>query len=179
VSIDTERALTPGEWAVLGVVCERPVHGFGIARRLVETATIGQIWTMNRPAVYRAIRDLAASGLIVGAGTSQSERGPARELYEASPDGRARLERWLRAPVEHVRDVRNELLIKLALLYDRGLPADGLLRLERTVLAGIVAGLETALADATGFEAVVLRYRTETARSATAFVEELLGAAVR
>jgi DNA-binding PadR family transcriptional regulator len=65
VTIDTERGLTPGEWAVLGILCEGPAHGFGIARRLVETATIGQVWTMNRPAVYRAIRDLAASDLIL------------------------------------------------------------------------------------------------------------------
>jgi PadR family transcriptional regulator AphA len=131
---------------------------------------------MNRPAVYRAIHDLARSGLIHEAGTSQSERGPARELYEPTAEGRARLERWLVTPVEHVRDVRSELLVKLALLFDRDDPARSLLRAQQQVLDAIVAALETSLAGASGFEAVVLRYRTETARSAATFVDELLGA---
>jgi PadR family transcriptional regulator AphA len=178
VTIDTERVLTAGEWAVLGVLCEAPAHGFAVARRVAETETIGQVWTMNRPAVYRAIHDLATSGLIVEAGTSQSERGPARELYAVTAEGRERLERWLAAPVEHVRDVRTLLLIKLALLFDRGEPAGSLLRAQRRVLDAILVALESALPDASGFEAVVLRYRTETARSANVFVEELLGASV-
>jgi hypothetical protein len=77
-----------------------------------------------------------------------------------------------------VRDVRSELLIKLALLFDRGVPADPLLRDQQRVLAGILEALETSLAEAEGFESVVLRYRTETARSAAAFVDELLGARI-
>jgi DNA-binding PadR family transcriptional regulator len=173
-----DRPLQPGEWAVLGVLCERPAHGFGVARRLTSDTPLGSVWTMNRPAVYRALRDLSQAGLVEPAGTSQSERGPARELFAATAAGAARLEDWLCEPVPRVRDVRNELLIKLALRFERGLALDELLTRQRAVLAARVDELERGFAEAEGFAAIVLRYRVETTRAALAFAEQLLGAYV-
>jgi DNA-binding PadR family transcriptional regulator len=173
-SIDS--GISPSAWAVLGVLAEAPAHGFDVARRLEPTATIGQVWTMSRARVYRTMNELVARGLIEPAGNEPSERGPERELYAPTPRGHALLEAWLAEPVMHVREVRTELLIKLALLFDREAPADDLLRAQRAQLAPTVEGLVRALAGATAFEAVVLRYRVEAARSALVFVEECLAA---
>jgi DNA-binding PadR family transcriptional regulator len=174
VTTTFDSGIGPGTWAVLGVIAEGPAHGFGVARRLEPEATIGQVWTMSRTRVYRALNELAERGLIEPAGTAPSERGPERELYAPTRRGRELLEAWLAEPVVHVREVRTELLIKLAVLFDRGAPADDLLRAQRALLEPTVESLVQSLAGATAFEAVVLRYRVEAARSALVFVEECL-----
>ena len=46
--------------------------------------------------------------------------GPQRTIYAATPQGRQAAENWLETPVEHVRDIRSHLLLKLALLDRAG-----------------------------------------------------------
>jgi DNA-binding PadR family transcriptional regulator len=169
-----DSGLGPGSWAVLGVLAEAPAHGFGVARRLEPAATIGQVWTMSKTRVYRALAELAARGLIEPAGTAPSERGPERELYAPTARGRALLEAWLSEPVAHVREIRTELLLKLALLFDREASAESLLRSQRLQIEPLLEDLTDALSAARGFQATVLRYRVETARSALMFVEQCI-----
>jgi PadR family transcriptional regulator AphA len=174
VKADPNADLLPGEWAVLGVLAGEPAHGFAVARELAPGGSLGQVWTMSRPRVYRALADLAASGLIAPTGPAISERGPSRVVYAVTDGGRRRLDRWLETPVDHVRDVRSDLLLKLA-LYDRaGRSPRGLLEAQRTRLEALPDSLEAAGADAAGFDAVVLRYRMSAACAALAFVDDLL-----
>ena len=132
------------------------------------------MWSVTRPRVYRAIADLAANGLVEPVGEAASERGPARVVYAATTAGRTRLGRWLSEPVEHVRDVRSELLLKLALLDAAGSPCGALLVAQRTRIVPALAGLEQAFAAATGFDAVLLRYRIASARGVVSFIDDLL-----
>jgi DNA-binding PadR family transcriptional regulator len=173
VKADPEADLLPGEWAVLGLLSQEPAHGFAIARSLSPTGTFGRIWLMSRPRVYRAIDDLAARGLIAEVGTAPSDRGPTRTLYEATRAGQALLDAWLRAPVDHVREMRSDLLLKLALLHERRMSSHALLAAQREALAPVLRSLESAISTATGFEAVVLRYRLESTRSALAFIDQV------
>jgi DNA-binding PadR family transcriptional regulator len=172
VRADPDVSMLPGEWAVLGLLAIAPAHGFATARELAPGGRLGRVWTMGRPRVYRAIADLAERGLLELAGEEPGDRGPARTLYRASPDGRAALQRWLRTPVVHVRDVRSELLLKLALLDLAGRSPRVLLRSQRRTLAGIATSLEQEGGE--GFDRVLARYRLATARGALAFVDDLL-----
>ena len=43
------------EWVVLGLLAEAPAHGFALARELSRDTTLGQVWTVPRALVYRAI----------------------------------------------------------------------------------------------------------------------------
>ena len=129
---------------------------------------------MTRPRVYRAIADLVMSGLVAPVGEAPSTRGPARIVYRATPRGRARLKRWLATPVEHVRDVRSGLLLKLALLDTAGMPNRPLLVAQRAQLGPVLKRLEQALEGSTSFEQVLLRYRVASARGVLWFIEEEL-----
>jgi DNA-binding PadR family transcriptional regulator len=173
VKSDPSADLLPGEWAVLGALAHAPAHGFAVARTLAPTGSLGRVWLMSRPRVYRAIDDLAARGLIAPTGTAPSERGPTRTLYAATDAGRARLEAWLSTPVDHVREIRSDLLLKLAILYERGTPSGDLLDAQRARLEPVQRNLEAALAAASGFEAIMLRYRLESTRSAIQFIDEV------
>jgi DNA-binding PadR family transcriptional regulator len=170
---DPQADLLPGEWAVLGVLDQAPAHGFAVARTLAPAGRLGQIWAMSRPRVYRAIDDLTARGLIRPAGTAPSERGPTRTLYEVTASGRDRLDQWLRTPVDHVREIRSDLLLKLALLDQRGASPIALLDAQRAKLEPVADSLERALPATTGFESVLLRYRLEATRSAIRFIDEV------
>ena len=174
---DPNADLLPGEWAVLGVIAQQPAHGFAIARELAAGGALGKVWTMSRPRVYRAISDLASRGLISPVAAEEGERGPARIVYAVTDDGAVRLEHWLSTPVDHIRDVRSDLLLKLALLDRAGRSPRRLLEAQRARLGPLPDSLEAAGADAAGFDAVVLRYRVTSARAVLDFVDDLLAAA--
>ena len=78
-------------------------------------------------------------------------------------------------PAEHVRDVRTELLVKLALLERSGQDATPLLEAQRLVLQPIVAALAAQSEVARGFDKTVVLWRYETALAALRFVERSSG----
>ena len=51
-------AISLTDWVVLGVLSEEPRHGFAVAKELGRDAELGQLWTVRRPLVYRAIDHL-------------------------------------------------------------------------------------------------------------------------
>src|SRR5688500_2802344 len=112
----TEPSLS--EWAALGLLCEGPSHGWAIGRALAPAGKIGRVHSCRRPVVYRALALLREAGLAEVKGTSASDAGPARTTLAATRRGRAAFRRWQGRTVEHVRDLRSELMLKL-LFHDR------------------------------------------------------------
>src|SRR5262245_66167198 len=88
----TVRTMSLTDWVVLAVIAEEPRHGFSVARELAPDATIGQVWTVRRPLVYRAIEYLGADGLIEATRTEPGTQGPHRTVYRATRSGKARSE---------------------------------------------------------------------------------------
>lgn len=131
--------LSLNEWAVLGVLSDGARHGYDIAAELAPGTPIGDAWRLSRQLVYRALDRLAEFGLAEERRSEPGEGGPPRVVYGATRSGRAALRRWLVAPVEHLRDVRSGLLLKL-LLHDRlGLDPATLLRAQREAFAPVFA----------------------------------------
>ena len=117
----TERAtraaeeLLLGEWACLGIIYPAPTHGFAVAAELKPSGEIGRVWSLSRPLTYRAIDQLQVRELVAVVGEERGIAGGNRTMIAATRAGRAQLRRWLRTPVDHLRDVRSELLLKLVL----------------------------------------------------------------
>ncbi|MEO6317855.1 MAG: PadR family transcriptional regulator [Acidimicrobiales bacterium] len=158
-----ERTLT--EWVVLGLLAEAPAHGFSLTRLLAPGGEIGRVWAASRPLTYRAIDQLAQDDLIVTAGT-ESGRGPRRTLHELTPEGRAALRGWLRAPVSRFRDVRAELLVKLVLLERSDRPSTTLLAAQRRTFAPLLAQVRSLPATDP-----VSRWRKAQAEAIAGFLE--------
>ncbi len=168
----TEPTLT--EWAVLGLLREKPAHGWDLARAFAPDGEIGQIWTVSRPLVYRAITVLRELGYLVERGSTRSTKGPHRVLLTPTPRGRQALRRWLGRPTEHIRDLRSELLVKLLLLSRAGNDQTPLLHTQLGVLARGENILSARVGKSQGFERTVAVWRLSTATAARAFVEALL-----
>lgn len=168
-----ELDLSPGEWAVLGVVAEGPTHGFDVARDFAPDGPIGRVWTLPRPVVYQLIKKLLQVGLIEERSTQRSDRGPVRTIVAATPAGRRALKRWLSTPVDHVRDVRSLLLLKLALLDRAGRDHLPLVEAQRQRIAAQVESLRQARRDTEGFERVLAEWRLASSRATADFLDAL------
>lgn len=163
--------LSCGEWAVLGLVAEQPRHGFALARLMAPAGEIGRVWALPKPLVYRALATLQERGLVASTGEEPGERGPHRTLLAATAAGAEAVGAWLATPVDHLREVRSLLMLKLALLARTGGDPVPLLAHQRERLAPLVAALEARLGEAEGFEHTLLLSRLEAARGAVRFID--------
>ena len=163
--------LSLGEWVVLCLVCETPTHGFALARMLGDDGELGQIWRVPKPVIYRALQRLEAAGLVALVELQPSSEGPVRSLVDATGPGRDAAAAWLAKPVSHNRDIRSELLVKLALLDRVGADAGPLLGAQRAQLQPVADALRARLADATGIDRAVTLWRSETVEATLRFLD--------
>jgi DNA-binding PadR family transcriptional regulator len=163
--------LSCGEWAVLGLLAEQPRHGFAVARLMAPQGEIGRVWALPKPLVYRALSTLQDRGLVVPAGEEPGERGPHRTLHVATAEGVEALRAWLATPVEHLREVRSLLMLKLALLARGGADSAALLAAQRERLGPLVSALEARVDTAGAFDRTLLLWRLESARAALRFID--------
>jgi DNA-binding PadR family transcriptional regulator len=160
------------EWTVLVLLSQRPAHGFAVAQLTEPSGELGRIWRIPRPVVYRAIGRLVEAGLITPESVEPG-LGPQRTIYTATGPGRQEAERWLSTPVEHVRDIRSHLLIKLALLHRAGRDPADLVRHQRIVLEPIARAMRAPGAERDGFDAILLAWRRATAAAAIGFLDDI------
>ena len=145
-----------------------------IVSQETDVRTVLSKVALGRPLVYRALELLEERGLIEPAGSERGVRGPNRTVFRATPDGREALAAWLEEPVEHVRDVRSLLLLKLVLVDRAALDRTPLLHAQRELVLPAVRTLEQRLAESTGSEAIFVRFRLETTRAVVDFIDGLL-----
>ncbi len=174
------------EWTVLVLLSQRPAHGFAVSQLTAEHGELGRIWRVPRPVVYRSLGRLVEAGLITPVSV-EAGQGPQRTIYTVTEKGRQEAERWLGTPVEHVRDIRSQLLIKLALLHRADRDPGELIRRQRAALEPIaLATRDRATQDLTGreagggpdgFDAILLAWRRATAAAALGFLDDIAGTA--
>ena len=168
-----EPRLSLAEWLVLCLISEQPTYGLALVELLSRDGPLGQVWWVAKAVVYRAIQRLEQLGLIRMTGEQRSSQGPVRSLIEATPAGRKLAETWLSRPVEHTRDVRSELLVKLALLDRTGADPHGLLTAQLAQLRPIAAALDERLQASSGFDYTLALWRHEAMSATVRFLETL------
>jgi DNA-binding PadR family transcriptional regulator len=166
--------LTAGEWALLALLDEQPSHGFALARAMAPDGEVGQVWSMRRPLVYRALDTLGQMGLVRPVATLRSESGPQRTIMEPTDGGHRQLAEWLDTPVAHVRDARSLLMLKLLFLTRRGDDLTPLLGAQRERFAALASRLATAADAASGFDRRLLLWRLHSTTAAVDFTEAML-----
>jgi DNA-binding PadR family transcriptional regulator len=170
----TSPALSLTDWVVLGVLAEEPRHGFAVAKELGRDAELGQLWTVRRPLVYRSIDHLLELGFAEPRSVEPGDQGPYRTVIAPTRAGRARLRRWLAEPVEHPRDVRAVLLVKLALLARRGQPRAPLARRQLDAFAAVHAGLGRKASPASPVAELAVGWRTQANEAIRRFLEQVI-----
>ncbi len=165
----TAARLSMTEYAVLGVLAEGPSHGFAVSKELGADGEIGRVFTVRRPLVYRALDNLVEAGYARPV-TIEKGEGPQRVIHGITAGGRRRLRRWLDEPVEHVRDLRIEFLLKLALLRRAGDSPLDLIRVQKAALDPTLTALDDL--DPHRDDHVEI-WRQHNAAAASAYLEDL------
>lgn len=162
--------LSPTEYAVLGLLAEGPTHGFAISKYLESDGPVGRVLTVRQPLVYRALNRLVAAELAEPVRAEPGDAGPQRVVHRITSRGRRHLTSWLSQPVEHVRDLRIEFLLKLVLLHRSGTSLLALVERQRAVLHETLTSLANPAGETTD---PVELWRKHNAVAATAYLVDL------
>ena len=125
-----------------------------------------------RQGVYRAIPRLEQLGLVQTVGPQRAEDAPPHWMITATPAGRKAARVWLRTPVAHGRDVRSELMIKLALLDRAGHNPQDLLSRQLAAFGPLAAALAGRVHDTTGTEHTLALWRHEMMSGTLEFLDQ-------
>ena len=83
--------MTNAELAILTLIAEQPRHGYEIIQTIQE---FGFVEGHAPPGmIYRHLRDIEAAGLVVSSWKTEG-RGPAKRVYELTPEGEEALALW-------------------------------------------------------------------------------------
>jgi DNA-binding PadR family transcriptional regulator len=100
------------EHALLGFLCEEPMHAYEMHQHLRRAEALGLVWRIKQSQLYALLARLEEVGYLTTV-TAPQETRPARKMLHLTPAGRAAFERWRTTPVEHGRELRQEFLAKL------------------------------------------------------------------
>jgi PadR family transcriptional regulator AphA len=157
------------EWVCLVLITQKVSHGWALGSLLAPDGELGRIWTLSRPLTYRAIDGLVEKQLITRTGQAAG-RGRDRVLLAPTSAGRRRAKRWLDEPVEHLRDVRTELLVKLFLRDRAGIDNEPFLARQAELFEPAIDALTSTHRD----DDLVDLWRRESARAVRRFLDQAL-----
>jgi DNA-binding PadR family transcriptional regulator len=109
------------EFALLGLVRQRPMHPYEIHQQL-SNAALSDVWRIKQAHLYALLRRLEDEGFLIGVAEIRSNRPP-RRVLSLTRQGREAFAEWMRTPVTHGRDVRIEFLVKLYFAHQEGADA--------------------------------------------------------
>lgn len=169
--------LSTAHLTVLGLLDERPRHGFAIAKLLAPDGEVGRVWSVRPSLVYRTLGTVTDHGLAEVHAAESGGTGPRRTVYAITTQGRKHVWQWLVTPVEHVREVRTELMLKLALLDRLGADVRPLLRAQRAQFVPILEALGRRPPHEDGaMDGLLRRWRAESVTAAVRFIDGTLAA---
>ena len=102
------------EWALLGLLTQKPMHGYELYRYFTDPSALGQVWYLGLSQMYKLLKELERQGYL-GVTVEEQESYPARKVYHITPSGRAAFLLWMEKPISSIRLIRVEFLAKLFL----------------------------------------------------------------
>jgi DNA-binding PadR family transcriptional regulator len=102
------------EWALLGLLTQKPMHGYELHRYFTDPSALGQVWYLGLSQMYKLLKELERQGHLE-ATLEEQESYPDRKVYHITPAGRAAFLRWMEKPIRSTRLIRVEFLAKLFL----------------------------------------------------------------
>jgi DNA-binding PadR family transcriptional regulator len=170
----TKTYLTPAEYAILGLVREKPAYGYELQRQLTGKRGLGRVCPVEPAMVYAILKSL--SGLELIDGEWDNTTYPPKAVYTATDEGQAAFERWLRSPVARMREVRLDFLIKLYFALREGPTlASDLIAAQIEACDGYAAGIAREQPGAgSTFDRIVLDSKASAARITREWLENTL-----
>ncbi|HJX34711.1 MAG TPA: PadR family transcriptional regulator [Desulfatiglandales bacterium] len=127
------------EYALLGSLMPGAKHGYEILQFLGDA--LGSTIDVSSSQLYVLLKRLESEGLLTSSVAAQNSL-PSKRIFSIRPKGRKAFMDWLRSPVEHVRDLRVEFLVKLFFFHRLALEGgDDLIQAQIRSLEGLRKGI--------------------------------------
>jgi PadR family transcriptional regulator AphA len=112
-------SLSVAEYAILGLICRQPGHGYQIAQELAPNRGLGLILPLRLSNVYFLLGNLEERSLIEVA-NRQDDVYPPKTVFQVTAAGRRAFQSWIRQPLTRLRQVRLDFLLKVYFLRPHG-----------------------------------------------------------
>jgi PadR family transcriptional regulator AphA len=150
------------EYTLLGLLNQRPMHGYEIYKEITHPGGIALIWNIKQSKLYALLDKLADDGLLQSALIPGGSH-PDRKEYRITPAGQTLLRGWLATPAAHGREMRQEFLSRLYFARLEGASAaQELVNRQLAACQGWLQGLldqQAALGASQAFERLVFTFR--------------------
>ncbi len=100
------------EFILLGLLEERPMHGYDLFRALQRLEGLAMIWRVKQSTLYALLDKLEGQGFVEYKMLPGGAHPP-RKDYRPTKAGQAAFRAWRQAPVEHANEMRQEFLARL------------------------------------------------------------------
>ncbi len=98
------------QFLILRVVCEEPIHGYGITKKIEELSEGRHV--IKSGTMYTTLRRMEKEGLLKSE-WRESESGPNKRVYDITVKGREHLKNWL----EIIKE-RKRMMEKMTSFYE-------------------------------------------------------------
>jgi len=163
------------EYVLLGIIADQPTHGYEIYKAISRMQGIGLIWSIKQSQLYALLDKLENSGLI-SARVIPGDTHPNRKEYTLTETGRILFQGWVKSPVMHGRDMRQDFLARLYFAIPQGRPAvQALVAQQRqTCLEWLELDLRLLrrLSPHQVYESLVYRFRIHQTEAMLAWLDE-------
>ena len=150
------------EYILLGIIDQKPMHGYDLHKALSELEGISLIWSIKQSRLYALLDKLETQGYLKSA-LVPGEAHPLRKEFRLTKEGKRSLKAWIGSPVQHGREMRQDFLARLYFASREGKEKSlHLIRDQERVCQGWLQELEeqvSSLDESHNYEALVYQFR--------------------
>lgn len=106
------KALSSSGYVLLGLLMERPCHGYELYQAFSDPASLGQVWHLGMSHMYAELKKLEAAGMVKST-IERRDLRPPRKIFALSSTGRSAFNKWMDTPARGVREMRLEFMVRL------------------------------------------------------------------
>ncbi len=162
------------EFALLGLVWQRPMHPYEVHQHLRNNSALGEVWRVKQAHLYALLRRFENEGFLTGVIQTQESRPP-RRVLRLTTRGREAFAEWMRTPVTHGRDFRLEFLAKLYFAHQDGIDTvQSLITRQQHACQQLLDHLDTKAATVSPdqpYRRLVIQFRRGQIQAALAWLE--------
>ena len=160
----------PMEYAILGALMKRPMHGYDIHKFL--SSALRGVWYVGMSNMYSMLKKLESEGHVLST-IETLENRPSRRVFAITETGEEFFKGWISQPVSNIRDMRVEFIAKLYFYKDLGLAGgEELVQRQKAVCQGILDSLDLRALEESDFARLLFSFKMRQIRSILSWVEE-------
>jgi PadR family transcriptional regulator, regulatory protein AphA len=163
------------EYLLLGLLYQKPMHGYDLYKELTSLPPVAMIWQIKMSQLYALLDKMEQEGYLASV-LIPNETRPAKKQYHLTEQGQASFTQWVKSPVAHPRDIRQNFMARLYFANRMGFDeVKELVKQQRAACRSWESAIslqKKQLLPEQSFEKIVYNYRQTQVNSILAWLDE-------